>query len=178
MVDEDQIASFLPTINKKLSWLSREDLIKHFVSVEFNRFLEYYKDAGDLNVIPEKGREEGKKKKGKVKFTRMYINLGKKHGMNASHLIGLVNEALRRNDMEIGKIDVQRNFSFFEIDRDFDQETLKAFENTMYEDIPINVDISEGDVKGERPRPRNRPKERAKSKARKSKGKHPGKRRK
>ncbi|MEE4115914.1 MAG: C-terminal helicase domain-containing protein [Marinilabiliaceae bacterium] len=156
-VDESQIASFLPAIYKKLSWLDREELIKHFVSVEFNRFLEYYKDAGDLNVMPEKGRDAGKKKQGKTTFTRMYINLGNKVGMNPSHLIGLINEALNRNDVEIGKIDVQRNFSFFEIDRDYDQETLKAFENTVYEDTRINIDISEGEMRGDRSRPpRNR----------------------
>ena len=77
--------------------------------------------------------------------------------MNPSHLIGLINEALNRNDVEIGKIDVQRNFSFFGIDRDYDQETLKAFENTVYEDTRINIDISEGEMRGERSRPpRNR----------------------
>ena len=77
-VDETKIASFLPSIYKKLEWLDREELIKHFVSVEFNRFLEYYKNAGDLNVVPEKGRDEGKRKKGKISYTRMYINLGNK----------------------------------------------------------------------------------------------------
>jgi len=156
VVDEDLISSFLPIINKKLSWLDREDLIKHFVSVEFNRFLDYYKNAGDLNVNPEKGRDEEKRRKGKASFTRMYINIGSKVGMNPSHLIGLINEASKRNDIEIGKVDVQRNFSFFEVDKDFDREILKAFENTMYEDISIRVDISEGEIKADRHRSRGR----------------------
>lgn len=155
-VDESKISSFLPEIYKKLEWLSREELIKHFVSVEFNRFLEYYKNAGDLNTIPDKGRDEEKKRKGKGSYTRMYINIGTKSGMNPSHLIGLINEALKRNDIDIGKVDVQRNFSFFEIDKDFDRETLKAFENTVYEGISIKVDISEGEIKGDRSRSRNR----------------------
>ena len=76
--------------------------------------------------------------------------------MNPSHLIGLINEALGRNDIDIGKVDVQRNFSFFEIDKDFDRDTLKAFENTVYEDVSIKVDISEGEIKGDRSRPRTR----------------------
>ena len=155
-VDETKIASFLPSIYKKLEWLEREDLIKHFVSVEFNRFLEYYKNAGDLNVVPEKGRDEEKRKKGNTSYTRMYINLGTKSGMNPSHLIGLINEALKRNDIDIGKVDVQRNFSFFEIDKDFDREVLKSFENTVYEGVSIRVDISEGEIKGDRSRSRSR----------------------
>ncbi|MBN2681817.1 MAG: DEAD/DEAH box helicase [Bacteroidales bacterium] len=48
-VDELQIAPFMDVVNKKLEWLSKEDVIKHFVSLEFNRFLEYYKNAPDLN---------------------------------------------------------------------------------------------------------------------------------
>lgn len=49
-VNETQIADFMPVIYKKLAWLEREELIKHFVSVEFNRFLEYYQNAPDINV--------------------------------------------------------------------------------------------------------------------------------
>lgn len=52
-VDEDQISPFMETVNKKLEWLSKEDIIKHFVSLEFNRFLEYYKDARDLDSDDE-----------------------------------------------------------------------------------------------------------------------------
>jgi len=48
-VDETQIAKYLPVIFKKLAWLDREQLIKQFVSIEFNRFLTYYKDASDLS---------------------------------------------------------------------------------------------------------------------------------
>ncbi|HKJ78089.1 MAG TPA: helicase-related protein, partial [Prolixibacteraceae bacterium] len=49
-LNESQIGEFMPVIYKKLAWLEREELIKHFVSVEFNRFLEYYQNAPDINV--------------------------------------------------------------------------------------------------------------------------------
>ncbi len=49
-VNNEQIGEFMPVIYKKLAWLEREELIKHFVSVEFNRFLEYYENAPDINV--------------------------------------------------------------------------------------------------------------------------------
>ena len=44
-VNEEEIESFLPGIYRKLEWLSKEDLIKRVVSMEFNRFLEYYSNA-------------------------------------------------------------------------------------------------------------------------------------
>jgi ATP-dependent RNA helicase DeaD len=49
-VNDEQIGEFMPVIYKKLAWLEREELIKHFVSVEFNRFLKYYENAPDINV--------------------------------------------------------------------------------------------------------------------------------
>ena len=55
-VDENQIEPFLQDVYDKLAWLSREDLIKHFVSLEFNRFLDYYKNAPDLNVLQKQVR--------------------------------------------------------------------------------------------------------------------------
>jgi len=54
-VDESQIGPFLPDIYKKLEWLERDELIKHFVSAEFNRYLSYYKNAKDINVSEKHG---------------------------------------------------------------------------------------------------------------------------
>jgi ATP-dependent RNA helicase DeaD len=51
---DTEIESFLPVIYRKLDWMSKEDIIRRFVSLEFNRFLEYYRDARDLNVEEEK----------------------------------------------------------------------------------------------------------------------------
>jgi ATP-dependent RNA helicase DeaD len=57
-IDESQITPFLDVIYKKLEWLSREDLIKKFLSLEFNRFLSYYKNAKDLNKSVD-SRDDG-----------------------------------------------------------------------------------------------------------------------
>src|SRR6056297_1458174 len=150
---DKQIDEFLPEIYKKLEWLSREELIKHFVSVEFNRFLEYYKNAPDLNVSSEKGSDIRKKKQGsKSDYTNIYINIGNKKGMDPARLIALINEAMRKRDIPIGKIDVQRNFSFFEIDQAWDQKLLQAFEGAVYEDQPVVVEI-----KNQKMRPSSKP---------------------
>lgn len=140
-VDESKIESFMPAIYKKLEWLSREDLIKHFVSVEFNRFLEYYKNAPNLNIEPDKISSEKKKRNGNTDYANIYINIGSKKGMNPSNLIGLINEAMGKRDIAIGKIDVQRNFSFFEIDCSYDQKLLEVFDRAVYEDQAVVVEI-------------------------------------
>ena len=171
-LNDAQIDEFLPEINSKLSWLSREDLIKHFVSVEFNRFLSYYKNAKDLNVEMgntyerkeradgrggrtggRDGRSEGTSDRyeGKDKetrqsstgFTRFFINLGTVNDLNAARLIGLVNEQTRTRDIEVGKIEIMRKFSFFEIDKDYEAQVLSAFEKpTEFEGARVSVELS------------------------------------
>ncbi len=149
-LNEDQIGEFLPAIYKKLDWLSREELIKHFVSVEFNRFLSYYKNAPDLNVDAESssgGREKGKRdKRGRQEFSRFFINLGKLNKLNASKLIGLINEVTHTKDMEIGKIDILKKFSFFEIEKHHEKDVLKAFEaGVKFEGVRVAVELSKPD---------------------------------
>ena len=67
-MNEDQIEQFLPYIYDKLSWLDREQLIKHFVSTEFNRYLSYYRHARDINIespVSEKVRRKKPKRRRK-----------------------------------------------------------------------------------------------------------------
>jgi len=59
-VNTEQIGQFLPAIYNKLENLSREELIQHFVSYEFNSFLKYYKNAPDLN-IKSNDRDDGRR---------------------------------------------------------------------------------------------------------------------
>lgn len=144
-VDNHQIDPYLPDIYKKLEWLDREELIKHFVSVEFNRFLAYYKNAPDLNVsAKESKKEKDRKGTGNVKFQRFHINVGSKHSINASHLLGMINEVTDGNKIEIGKIDILRNFSFFDADSKFEGEILQAFQETYMGDYALSVTKSKG----------------------------------
>ena len=70
-VNEDQIEQFLPYIYNKLNWLDREQLIKHFVSAEFNRYLSYYRDSRDIN-IKNYNREKVRSKKPNRKRRKIF----------------------------------------------------------------------------------------------------------
>ena len=66
------IEQFLPYIYDKLNWLDREQLIKHFVSTEFNRYLSYYRDARDINIEKSYSREKVRRKKPKRKRRKFF----------------------------------------------------------------------------------------------------------
>ncbi len=160
-IDESQIAPFIDEIYKKLEWLSREDLIKKFVSVEFNRFLSYYKGAKDLNTI-EKSRDEGGRSRERSKtrrdgdgdgerrrkdrsdenFTRLFINVGSSTNLNPASLIGLINKYTHEKSIDIGKIEIMKNFSFFEVDRAFEKKILVAFGEAEFNNIPLVIEVA------------------------------------
>ena len=140
-VDQTQIDSFLPEIYKKLEWLDREELIKKFVSVEFNRFLDYYKNAHDLSQ-PDDSRSFGGKKKPMSGFARLFINLGKTDDLKPATLIGLINDVTGVRDIKIGEIEILKNFSFFEIDEKFTGTLLKSFKDKEFKKRKIVLEIA------------------------------------
>jgi ATP-dependent RNA helicase DeaD len=177
-VDDAQIGPFMPVIYRKLEWLEREELINHFVSVEFNRFLLYYANTPDLNIEPEvpenvrskekygrrskergwvkesggekemsdmsshSDRERGSRKRKDIPYSRFFINLGRNDEITKRTIIDLINQFVPVRGVEIGKIEVQRNFSFFEIDLKYQQEVLNGFKNVSFDGAPVTVDLA------------------------------------
>ncbi|NVN94346.1 MAG: DEAD/DEAH box helicase [Bacteroidetes bacterium] len=140
-VKEEEIADFLPVIYKKLEELTKEDLIKRFVSVEFNRFLTYYRNAPDLNVS-EKGNERTGKPDTTEGYARLFINLGKMDGLLPAHLIGLMNDVMQVRDIKIGKIEILKSFSFFEVEAGYLDMILAAFKDVRYGDRFVAIEQS------------------------------------
>jgi ATP-dependent RNA helicase DeaD len=142
-INDSQIGKYLPQILEKFEGMSSSDIVKHFVSLEFNQLLEYYKNARDLNIKAELPRDQfaSRNERGgdRLKFTKLFINAGKKQNLNASGLIGLINEYSSRRNIEIGKIDIQRKFSFFEVDSNFEKDLIKALNSQVIEGHVINI---------------------------------------
>ena len=164
-VDEAQIEPFLPTIYKKLQWLERDQLIKHFVSAEFNRFLSYYKGAKDLNVPERTERKErnerssdrsGQQSRRSGNFTAYIVNIGTRNHVNPARLIGLINECVQSDRARIGKIDVQKKHSFFEIEKGWEVAILSTMNGKAFGSRQIQVEIIEGIPEQERSRPPRR----------------------
>ena len=147
-VDDAQIDQYLQDIYKKLEWMDRETLTKHFVSMAFNRFLSYYKNAPDLNVIKgDKGDRGERSDRRSQQYSRFFINKGAKDKLSAARLMGLINEQTRGNKLHIGKIDIMKTFSFFEVEKSAEMEILDSFSNAVFEGVKVIVELSKPDSK-------------------------------
>ncbi len=149
-VNEDEINDFMTEIYRKLDWLSKEDLIKRVVSHEFNRFYEYYRDRDDIEIAVDnrksrRDRDAKGSRKAEKGYSRMFINLGKMDGFNLRGLMGMLNESTQTR-VDVGRVDLMKKFSFFEVDESRASEVLRAFDNLAWNDRPVVVEMND-DVK-------------------------------
>jgi len=142
-VKESEIEDFLPSIYEKLEGLTREELIQKFVSLEFNTFLSYYENSKDLNDLSTRDNSRGGRGTSE-NMTRFFINIGRKDSLNPAKLIGLINDQKITDNIEIGAIDILDTFSFFEIDKKFEDETLSTFSNNQpeFSGRGVNIEIT------------------------------------
>ncbi|OIQ38245.1 MAG: DEAD/DEAH box helicase [Bacteroidetes bacterium MedPE-SWsnd-G1] len=152
-VNESQIGEYLPSIQEKLKDLDRDELIKRFVSIEFNSFLSYYENANDLNDLSRSREKDSRgKRRDDENMTRFFINIGRKDKLNPARLIGLINDQQISKNIEIGQIEILDTFSFFELDKNFTDETVGAFTNNdvSFEGRGVNVEVTEKKRAGNR----------------------------
>lgn len=144
-IDHAQIESFLPQVYNKLEWMDRNELIQRFVSVEFNRFLDYYKNLPDISSPADSKSftREGTRSSRRANYTRYFINLGTTDGLKPAQLIGMINDFTGIRNIDIGEIDIMKNFSFFEADVNYQSEVIEGFKGQRLKKREISVEIAE-----------------------------------
>jgi ATP-dependent RNA helicase DeaD len=151
-VNEKEITEFLPAVYEELKDLTRDELIKRFASLEFNRFLEYYRNAPDLNA-------DGKSSdRGAERYStgdRYFINLGKMDDLDVSTLLELLDDCCGVTKKSIGKIDLKGAYSFFEVDKEKSQDILKGFQGIEFAGRAVRVELTEQKGGGGRSRERS-----------------------
>ena len=144
-VDDKQIEPFLEDIYSKLESLSREELIKHFVSSEFNKFLDYYKKSRDIksdNNSDRSSKDSNRSRRRSKDFENLSVNVGRKQGITPIELIGLVNRITKSNEIEIGSIDIRQSYTIFEIDKSITKSLIKSSSKLDHNGVDLKVTIS------------------------------------
>ncbi len=154
-VNEDEIERLLPSIFKKLDWLQKEDIIKRVVSMEFNRIIEYYQQANEIEEPYETGGEKNYRSRDRKRdskehgprqaekgYARFFINLGTMDGANPANLMGFINDYVP-GKIRVGRIDLMKNFSFFEVPEVNINDVLNSFRGVFVEDRKLVVELAD-----------------------------------
>lgn len=151
---DHEIDNYLPAINNVLEDLSKEELIKKMVSVEFNRFITYYKKNRDISTQSsgerrERGDSEPREfnNNGAVRY---FVNIGSRDNFDWMSLKDYLKETLDLGRDDVFKVDVKEGFSFFNTDPEHTDKVMDILNNVQLEGRRINVEISKNDGGGRR----------------------------
>ncbi len=146
-INHAEIEKFLPAVYSTLAGISKEELIQKFVSTEFNRFLSYYKNAPDINAKVAKNRNDkpasGKKRHPGRKTKRFFINVGRQGNIREGAITRLICNNAGIRSSQIGKIELLREFSFFEVETDVAQKVLKSLKRAKLDGMEIRAEYAE-----------------------------------
>lgn len=153
---DHEIDNYLPAINDVLEGLSKEELIKKMVSVEFNRFINYYKKNRDLSNQSsgsdrrERDDRDGASRGNNSGATRYFVNIGSRDNFDWMTLKDFLKETLDLGRDDVFKVDVKEGFSFFNTDAEHTDKVMDILNNVQLEGRRINVEISKNDGGGRR----------------------------
>jgi ATP-dependent RNA helicase DeaD len=171
-VNEEQLAPFMDQINAEFADISKEDVIKRFASMEFNRFLEYYQDSRDLNQGGELSRSErgpirerserfggersergAPRERGdrgerggtiypQTGYDRFFINIGNLDNITKGDLLRIVCDHTNVRGGSIGRIDMKDKFSFFEVESKFKKDIVSGMKNINHNGRSLRIDLA------------------------------------
>ena len=144
-VDEEQIAPYMEDINRQFEYIDKEDLIKKIVTSTFGRFLDYYKNAPEIEKPSARssreegrsGRSEGRTtrsrgaRKAEKGFKRLFINLGKNDGFYPGEVMQFINKNMNGHQA-VGHIDLLAKQSYIEVPEQDAQKVMKALDGAVY----------------------------------------------
>jgi ATP-dependent RNA helicase DeaD len=152
-VNHEQIDPYMSAVSEKLADLSKEEIVKRFVSLEFNRFINYYKDSEDINIddtpmrrergesrFNDKGREPSKRRSSGRSMSRIIFNLGVGKGITKKEVIDMVVSASGRKDIEIGQIEIFKRASSVEVDAKMKSKILASMNSMTHKGVKIEAE--------------------------------------
>ena len=149
-VNDDEIAPFMQDINRYFEYVEKEDLIKKIVSLEFGKFLAYYADAPEIEVVKKQSSSEkkqgtGNKNKGATKpesgFRRLFINLGKADGFYPGELMQFLNRNVE-GYVSVGHIDLLTKFAYFDVLEKDAKRVMNALNGQRYKGREVRCNDS------------------------------------
>ncbi|PHI20402.1 DEAD/DEAH box helicase [Lewinellaceae bacterium SD302] len=129
------------TVFDRLKDLSREELISKFLGTALHSLSSRYQDATPFQQERERPEREKKSRDRNIDYTRLCIRAGKAHGMNPAQLIGMLNRRVPKKRVAIGKVDVQRNLTFFDVDTKESNAVVSALTGVVDKGVALEVQV-------------------------------------
>ncbi|HAJ99308.1 MAG TPA: hypothetical protein DCM62_04715 [Bacteroidales bacterium] len=152
-VSHHMLRKMVPGVYDMLEQFDKEELIRRLAGLEFEKLLAEYGNAEDIESpdLEIKIKKASKRQSFEDRsdsgenFTRLFINLGKMDGLFPRELMGLINKSVRGERVTFGKIDLMREFSFFEIESQQVGSLMKNMKNVNFGNRRVEISLAKKD---------------------------------
>ncbi|MFM9020106.1 MAG: DEAD/DEAH box helicase [Sediminibacterium sp.] len=150
--------TYVPMLTEKFADITKEEVLKRVAAMEFDRFLKYYENAGDLNVREKEkaskvtgktgsqefqsgGRGDSRKgfAKGGSGYRRLFVNLGTKDGFYKASFLQFILDMSDLKKEVLGKIDMKDMNSWIEIEKGSAQQMIRSIDGKKYRGRSIRM---------------------------------------
>jgi ATP-dependent RNA helicase DeaD len=138
---DDKLAGFLPEVTAAFEGLEREELIQQFLAFGLAGLS---KHLSGQQAVRSDNRKEDHKKKGSGSFTRLCMSAGKKQGYSVPQVIGMINRKIPGRKIDLGRIDLQNNLTYIDVDSREAKRVVAAFVGVVDKGQELNMRIFEG----------------------------------
>ena len=146
-VNQDAVGPYLQAVRDSLAGFDREELLQRFVSVEFNRFLEQYASAPDLNPTQDRGRSDSRRRGDRAPSGAMItlrLNIGRRQEVLPPQIIGLINRSTNSGNIRLGRINISANSSDVQVEATMAARVEEALIGQTYKGTPLRVKRVDG----------------------------------
>lgn len=156
-VNEEEIEPFIKDINRHFEFIDKEDIIKKIISMTFNRFLEYYANAPEIEK-PSGKRSDRESDRGsrnsrgertrktprtpEAGYKRLFINLGKDDGFYPGEVMQFINKNVHGRQA-VGHIDLLSKFSYIEVPEKDATKVMNALSGATYKGREVRCNDAE-----------------------------------
>lgn len=153
--------TYVPMLQEKFADISKEEVLKRVAAMEFDRFLKYYENAGDLNIREERrdrrertdmrtsrtgsrersygDRDRGNRYQNNGDFTRLFVNLGTKDGFYKASFLQFILDMSDLRKESLGRIDMKEMNSWVEIEKNAANQMIRAVDGKNFKGRRIRM---------------------------------------
>ena len=163
-ISHGEYETYLPLLKEKFAHVEKEEILQRVAALEFDRFLQYYENAADLNVRDDRrtervkrdrdgdgggrdqrrGSDRGSSSGSGAGYKKLFINLGTKDGFYKASFLQFILDMSDLNKEVLGRIDMKEMNSWVEIDGGAANQMIKSIDGKKFKGRKIRMNEADG----------------------------------
>ena len=162
-ISHGEYETYLPLLKEKFAHVEKEEILQRVAALEFDRFLQYYENAADLNVRDDRrtervkrdrdgdsgGRDQRRGDRGGSSgsgagYKKLFINLGTKDGFYKASFLQFILDMSDLSKEVLGRIDMKEMNSWVEIDGGAANQMIKSIDGKKFKGRKIRMNEADG----------------------------------